>query len=75
MKISKKDFAQLYKYIKNHCYWLPPQETLRQADWSNVLRDFKKAHRQGNVIPLPIWVDQWSLSKEKLAALHTLVQE
>ncbi|XP_057355385.1 endogenous retrovirus group K member 24 Gag polyprotein-like [Manis pentadactyla] len=55
VKTSKKDFAQLYKYIKKHCYWLPPQGTLKQADWDNVLRDFKKAHRQGNVIPVPVW--------------------
>ena len=55
MKISKKDFAQVYKYIKKHCYWLSSEGTLKQADWNNVLRDFKKVHRQGNIIPVPVW--------------------
>ena len=32
VKTSKKDFAQLYKYIKKYSYWLPPQGTLKQAD-------------------------------------------
>ena len=58
VKTSKKDFAQLHKYIKKHCHWLAPQGTLRQADGSNALRDFKEAHRQGNMIPVPVWVDQ-----------------
>ena len=57
VKISEKDFVQPHKYILKNCYWLPPQGTLRQADWINVLRDFKKAHKQGNIIPVPVWVD------------------
>ena len=77
VKTSKKAFAQLHKYIRKYCHWLPPQGTLTQADWDNVLRGFKKAHRRGCypcACPVFMWSDHSPCSLCKLPAVWNQVR-
>nr|KAF6405074.1 hypothetical protein HJG63_009385 [Rousettus aegyptiacus] len=57
VEVKKSRFHELFLYISRHCYWFKPEgkSQLNAKVWKQVIRALRRAHQQGDPIPVSVW--------------------
>lgn len=57
VKVEKSTMTELFDLVNKHCYRFNPQgkAVLNLKFWRQDLRALRRAHQQGEQIPLSVW--------------------